>query len=237
MQTSIALPARTRRIRRRRLAAVLLLFVACVSVGSTVRASSIPFGSLESLDGTLGHEWDQAYSRAMTIRYQRTSCACSATYAEAELHLFHNAENLYVGLSLHPTSHPYDWTQFQVLVILDTDDGLLGDAGDNLLIVSSQDAGLVTTGLDHHYPAYSGSPLRGGTLDLQQDAAACGDWNPLTCTYSLEMRVPMQSEDPCDTAIVPGRPLNLMVGFRVLDRTGATMFSGKSTAISALVAP
>lgn len=142
-----------------------------------------------------------------------------------------------MGLSLHPTSHPYDWRQFRVLVILDTGDGLLGNAGDDLLIVSSQDTGLVMTGLDHHYLAYSGSPLRGGELDLQQDAAACGDWNPLTYTYDLEMRVPMQSQDPSDTPIVPGRPLNLLVGFQVFDRTGAIMFSGKSATVSAFVSP
>lgn len=218
------------------IAACLAAWSLHVVASASQVAGSIPFGSPGPLDGTIGTEWAQAYARGASVRYQRTSCSCSATYLAVTLRLLHDAENLYIGLTMQAESYSLGWKEFKAVLILDNGDGMSGNVGDNLIIVPAAGE-YVAADLDYYYPRYSGNPLRGAQLDAQQDVVGCGAWNSLARTYEIEIRIPLQSGDSCDVAIVPGKPFDLTVGFEAFDRYGKLTHSGTSPVVSVCVAP
>lgn len=195
----------------------------------------IPFGSLESLDGCIGSEWQGAYARGTSIRYQRTSCACSATYFPATVYLFHDEYNLYLGLRMCPGPASATWGQFRAFVLLDNGDSAFGNVGDDLLILPVTETGPLTGGLDYHYTWYAGSPLLGHTLDAQQDTQGFGMWHAATNMYDFEFCLRMASGDPQDVAITQGRPFSLVIGFEVYNRYGSYLYSGQAPALTAVV--
>lgn len=221
-------------------AAIVLGFAAC-SVGITGWASGpaeiIPYGSPESLDGNIGPEWEQSYTRGTSLSYQRTSCACSITYFPATVHLLHDDETLYMGLRMWPGSSSVTWGQFRALVVFDNGDRLLPNAGDDLIIVPAEDGQLLMDGLDYHYAWYSGSLLDGIVLDKQQDAQGAGKWHPETGAYDFEISLPMQSGDPHDASVVSGGAFCLMIGFEALDRFGQHLYAGKAPVLLVWAGP
>jgi len=218
----------------------ILVCLAAVSLQVGICAAdvieTIPSGSLEVLDASIGSEWDQAYARATTISYQRNSCRCSTTYLPVTVYALHDEENLYLGLRMWPGSTQITWGEFRVFAILDNGDNMLGSVGDNLLVLpcgSGEEPRI--DDLDYHYGGISGGAIGGMTLDEQQDAEGIGIWHPSTGTYEFEIAIPMQSGDPFDMDIIAGDPFGLVIGFDAYDRQGNYLYSGQASMLSLVV--
>ncbi len=239
MQSEGAPRGRSRRTPELKLLTVLVL--CCVALLQiTVRADDagelIPFGLLETLDGSIGSEWEPAHVREATISYQRNSCRCSITQLPVTVYALHDEENLYFGFRMWPGSTQITWGTFRVFVILDNGDDMLGSTGDNLLVLpcgSGEEARI--DDLDYHYGGISGGAIGGMTVDEQQDAAGIGRWHSSTGTYEFEIRVSMQSGDPFDMSVIPGEPFGLVIGFDAYDRQGNYLYSGQAPVLSLVV--
>lgn len=214
---------------------VMLTSLAAVHAGST--AEAIPHGAFVSLDGSIGTEWSNSLKKEIFLRYQRTSCSCSASSLPTELYLLHDGEKLYVGISIRTSYLRSTRETLRALVFLDNGDNAFWNVGDNLIILPAEDGLLFTTGLDYYYPSYSDSPTERATLDAQQNAMGVGRWNPSKGTFDFEMSIPMKSGDPLDVPIEVGRPLIMQIGFDVVDPLRRSLYHGKAPSFSVFVAP
>jgi len=215
---------------------LLVMLMPSATVCARSAAEAIPYGVVESLDGSIDTEWSNSLKKQIFLRYQRTSCSCSASSLPTELYLLHDDENLYVAISIHTSYLRSIRETFRVFVFFDNGDTRLWNVGDNLIILPAEDGQLFTTGLDYYYPSYSNSPIEKATLDVQQDARGVGRWNLSKSSYEFEISILMQSRDPFDVTIVPGRPFSMVIGFDVFDPYRGSLYHGKAPSFSVFVA-
>ena len=149
----------------------------------------------------------------------------------------HDDANLYVAMSIRTSYLRSSLETFRAFLFVDNGDSTLWHVGDNIVIIPADDGRLFETGLDYYYPAYSRTPVKRATLDVQQDATGVGKWNSSTASFEFELSLPLQSGDPLDVAFVAGEPVIMVVGFDVADRNARSLYYGKTSSFSLFVGP
>ena len=184
---------------------------------------TVPFGTSVSLDGFIGSDWDNALWKPTSLRVGDND------RLQIDIYMMHDNVYLYMGLRVTPPQRYSRGTPY-VYVLFDNGDASIWNRGDNLVWVPEKNGQLLASGLDYHFSAY-----RQRLLDEIQNVEGVGRWNSSGRTYEFELKVELQSGDPCDVVILPGWPVAIKVGFTVVDPRGTTPVEAETPPFSLII--